>query len=383
MRKPPPTGDLILDLPVLRRAVRTMLGDGSAEVQRSSIEPIGYAVQSPNSAGLWRVRGEAVRSWGEMAPWSLVVKALRPEPQHASPDHPEYWAREDEVYRSGVLDSLPMGFAAPHWYTTSAGEHGGRLLWLEDVGGESTPAWPIARYGLAARHLGLFNGLARTTALDRRWLNQSWRGTWEGKPHLTLHRLRDLPPRGQETLRVAVPDLEWLYSRLRWLKRVSRQMHTLLDTQPPVLCHLDAYSRNLLARPVAGGGSETVALDWALMGVGVIGDDLAQLVAGTLLFGDVPMSEADTLLDIASAGYLDGLHAAGCDGDLTRVRRFAGVSMALRWADAVVRLVCSVAEAPVGDESRCSTWGASCATLLVRWGGLARFLFAQAEAALP
>lgn len=347
-----------------------------------AITPIGYSAQSPNSAGLWRVRGKAVRSSRETSPWSLVVKALRPEPAHVSPSHPEYWAREEFVYRSGILDSLPAGFATPRCYGTSAGESGERLLWLEDVDGQPGAAWPLARYGLAARHLGQFNGTLQATALDQRWLNHSWRATWDGKPHLTLHRLRALPQCGQDALRVAFPNPEWLYARLRWLKRVNRELHAVVETQPLVLCHLDAYSRNLLARPLPGGGSEMVALDWALAGVGVVGDDLAQLVAGTLLFGDVPMDKANALLEVASAGYLAGLRAAGWEGDDARVRRNAAASMALRWTDAVVRLVCSVAEAPAGDERWCVTWGASCVELLARWGALARFLFTWGEAAL-
>src|SRR5207244_3774720 len=91
-------------------------------------------------------------------------------------------------------------------------EVGGRAglvwLWLEDVADQVGPCWPVARFALAARHLGRLNGtylaarplpdytwLQRTllrwrverniafwaafdAARDAPWLRRCWPGTW-------------------------------------------------------------------------------------------------------------------------------------------------------------------------------------------------------------
>jgi hypothetical protein len=57
-----------------------------------------------------------------------------------------------------------------------------------------------------------------------------------------------------------------------------------LDRLPQTLCHNAVFRRNLFARQAADGQPETVAIDWAFVGTGAVGQDLDPLVTGTLEF---------------------------------------------------------------------------------------------------
>lgn len=58
---------------------------------------------------------------------------------------------------------------------------------------------------------------------------------------------------------------------------------TALDQMPHTLCHGDAFPTNFMSRHMADGQEQTIALDWALMGVEPLGHDLGQLVLGAHL----------------------------------------------------------------------------------------------------
>jgi hypothetical protein len=68
----------------------------------------------------------------------------------------------------------------------------------------------------------------------------------------------------------------------------------------------------------ADSGDELVAIDWASVGFGAIGEELAPLVASSLTFFEADVSIAGELDVVAFAGYIDGLQEAGAHsvGDL-------------------------------------------------------------------
>ena len=63
-----------------------------------------------------------------------------------------------------------------------------------------------------------------------------------------------------------------------------------------------------------------MAIDWAFVGAGAVGEELDPLVCRSLLFNDVEPTQAQELDGIVFAGYLDGLHDAGWQGDPRQVR---------------------------------------------------------------
>ena len=102
-----------------------------------------------------------------------MLKILRdpthsPAPGEAPPDG---WDREVQAYRSGLLDDLPDRLVAARCYGIEE-RPGAAWLWLEDVTDEIGPHWPIARFALAARHLGRLSGryLTERPLPDDPWL---------------------------------------------------------------------------------------------------------------------------------------------------------------------------------------------------------------------
>ena len=92
---------------------------------------------------------------------------------------------------------------------------------------------------------------------------------------------------------------------------------------PHTLCHGDTYPTNFKSRRAAGG-EQTVALDWALVGIETVGDDLGQLVFGaqTDLAGVDPVKVDRTLFESYINGLLDSclLYTSPSPRDRTRSR---------------------------------------------------------------
>lgn len=122
-----------------------------------------------------------------------------------------------------------------------------------------------------------------------------------------------------------------------------------LEALPQCLCHLDAHRLNLFAV-----GSQTVAIDWAMIGNGGYGEDLANLVHLTVAINGVNRSEVPELRETAYAAYLEGLRDAGWEGDERHVRFGYLAHTCVRnntmWAWAVIDL--SLLNQPLSEEER-------------------------------
>src|SRR5689334_15223799 len=173
--------ELELDRTTLEPIVRTAVGR-AVTIGDWRAMPFSYQVTNPLSAGIWRISGTAQPG----VDWSVILKValsdydvllkrfppdLRPELEHAY-----LWDREVLAYESGIFDRLPPGLAAPRLYLADR-RADACWLWLEDLG-DGGGQWDVARYALAARHLGRFNGAFPEGAFDAPWLTRDWIGTW-------------------------------------------------------------------------------------------------------------------------------------------------------------------------------------------------------------
>jgi len=109
-----------------------------------------------------------------------------------------------------------------------------------------------------------------------------------------------------------------------------------LERLPQTLCHLDAFPGNLLAHENAAGEQQTVALDWAFIGLAAVGEEVGHLIAWSLLLGVVAASEAEELRAVVLAGYTEGLREAGWAVNAEALTRAviggAAIAAVLRWA---------------------------------------------------
>ena len=268
---------------------------------------------------VYRFSGQG-RENGDTFPWSLIYKIIRAP---ARPKDPAdlAWKREALVYQAGLLDNLPGRLRAPRclkMVESSPSEVG---LWQEDVV-DGLEEWPLSRYGLAARHLGEFNGayLRNRPLPDQAWLHRGWlrsgivRGM-RGLQQVLVERHHPL------VSRVYPPDT---VSRLEQLAADHLVILDAIFTHLPLtFCHLDANRRNLFAGYAADGQEETVAIDWGEAGLDPVGIDLTCLVHSSLIWRfRGRLDQAAELGEIAFEGYLQGLYAAGWRQD-PRLARFA------------------------------------------------------------
>lgn len=146
------------------------------------------------------------------------------------------------------------------------------------------------------------------------------------------------------------------YHRGPWTPLAARSLRCCRPTSGQVqLCHFDATRHNLLARRSADGGDETVAIDWAFIGTGAIGEEINLLIPSPFFRFEADMGEAERHERVVFDGYLQGLRDAGWRGDWKTVRFGYTASAALRTAFIAPMLDCIGDEARRAEEER--RWG--------------------------
>ncbi len=305
------------------RAARASLGDFNAPVTSWERTPIQWQAIAPTTAELARYSGTTA----DGRAWSVINKVICQADSRWNSD----WRREATVYTSGFLHDLPPGIAAPRAYMVDDTETGSSL-WLEDVQ-ESVAVWPRSRYAVAARDLGRFNGaylagcpIPQWPPLERGWLAGWVAMTGESGPGF----LADPAITGHELVRKAVPT-EWV-ERLQALYAQRTRLLEALDRLPQTVSHLDAWRANLIARDRLGT-TETVAIDWSLLGLAPAGQEIAVFVTGPRLWLYLDPTDALALGELAFTSYLDGLRDSGWAGAEADVRFAYAASVAL-WAGA-------------------------------------------------
>jgi hypothetical protein len=304
-----------IDRATLTPLVQRALGSKTFEVVSWDFEALhgGIAV----GTAVYRFSGQGRdRHW--TMPWSLILKIVRPEGGSAETSAWNYYKREADAYQSGWLADLPGGLAAPRCFGVLDRPDGTCWIWLEEVGEEVGPRWPPEQYGLAARHLGQFNG---AYLVDRplpgwSWLSSDWLRHYIEQSAPVMEPLRNAvaSPWGRRWLPEGDHDR---YFRL-WAGR-ERYLDAL-DCLPQTICHFDIFRRNLFAQKAGDGDDRTVAIDWAFVGRGPLGADLHPLVWMSIALAGDEVDLAREIEEIAWEGYLEGLCDVGWRGDPRQAR---------------------------------------------------------------
>jgi len=273
---------------------------------------------------------------GSSVSWSLILKAIRGDASEP-PTAFKYWKREPLAYESGALDELPAGVCAPRCYGSVVTDDSA-WLWLDDVRDDLGPEWPLEHYGVVARHLGLLNGtyLGDRERLGLPWLTRGWLAAWveQAAPAMAGFETSIDHPVFAHIYSSEVADcmLRLWAARTPLLEALARLQQTF--------CHLDAFRRNIIRRRDAEGDVQSVLLDWAFVGTGALGEELAPLVAASVTFD--PATECECLADLdhlAFNGYLDGLHDVGWRGNPDEVRFVYATTTALRYGVGAIGFV--------------------------------------------
>jgi hypothetical protein len=311
-------------------------------------------VKGSATGNVFRLIGDGYDD-GKPLSWSLILKFV-PAPENDQTvsqvtfgDHTSrwnYWKRELHFYQSSLPDTLPSGLSVPRCFQIVE-QPDGYWLWLEDVPDLYEGQWPISRFGLAARHLARFSGvyLAGADIPAYSWITQDKDLIRQWEKQVTnldawaqIGQLRNR----HHLVRRGWPDEILIGMSHLWQERA--RFFEALEKLPKTLQHTDSGHRNLLARRGKGKHEETVAIDWALVGIGTIGEEIAPLVCATLMWFGIAATQVSELETVVFDGYIQGLRDAGWNGDPKLVRLGYVASASLRfgllatWAPEIVTL---------------------------------------------
>ena len=265
--------------------------------------------------------------------WQLILKIWRGVTTGL--DDTNVLLRELFAYESGLLEQPASGLSAPRCLGAAQLRDHLSWLWLEHITHENLSTWTPSRYGLAARHLGAFNGayLLRHKLPTYPWLNKKWTRQWVSEATTAiahLHKSLDHPLIARAYPASNVEGLMSIYAD-------RDKLLGALEDLPQTLCHNDAFRRNLFAHVAADGTDCTVAVDWALVGIGAIGEEIAPLIAEI----DPSLSlETDTSI---FEGYINGLRDAGWYGQPYLARLGYLLTAALRYVLGSTRVILELA----------------------------------------
>jgi hypothetical protein len=324
----------------VQTAVRHVLREPAATLADWTAAPLSHRVINQITGGLWRVSGGALVGGAPVA-WSLVLKVLRLAAADAAsefapstiPSHWNYWRREELAYRTGLLGNLPAGLVAPRCLLVTEPAADEVWLWLEEIAGTPATDWPIARFALAARQLGQFQGMyaaGKQPLPDEPWLSRDWLRAWTpDEAGVALDLVHDPAPWRHPLLRDLLPAsaaaiVAWLWQeRAALIARVARA--------PRTLCHFDLWPRNLFSRPSAQADEETVLLDWSQTGIGGLAEDCANLVCDSVWMQTADGQSLPEFERVVLNGYQAGLRDAGWAGDWQEIHAAYAAVAALRF----------------------------------------------------
>jgi hypothetical protein len=314
-----------LEQDILTDVVRTALGHPSMVLDTWTVQPIANLLNT-STAGLYRISGTC-RDGTSSFPWSVILKVVSAPPEPRS----IYWHREALVYRSSLLTNLPAGLTAPRCFGVHAQPGLRYWIWLEDLADMYAGQWPLTRYRLAAYHLGAFNGAYLS---DRPLPSHPWiqLGGMQARPvHVSAYRtIIEDPTIWDNPFIQATPLVSFREQWLAVLKQAKRLQAAFVHL-PQTLCHLDAAYFNLFARRSSQGHEQTVAIDWAMLGLAAVGEEMSVLIWPSLMEFQIDLDQAAQLEREVQLGYLEGLRDAGWRGD-ERLISFACTAHAiLRW----------------------------------------------------
>jgi hypothetical protein len=297
----------------LTSPVRHALRRLEAEVLDWRWQEMTPGVGNPVSAGVFRFSGTA-SDHGAVLPWTMILKVMQ-SPGNLGmidigegPDetHWNYWRRERLLFESDLLVYLPHDVRAPECYGTA--ELPGQIawLWLEDVSDAHGGVWPPERYELAAYHLGRLNG---AYPAGKPLPTHPWLGRNVARQLVNTCRLQLIPAVARY-----LPDAPQ-HAVIQFILECDSALDRM-DRSPQTVCHFDAGRANLMSRGRNTGEQETVAIDWALAGIGPVGVELSQLVSS---IGDLNQVGAGPSEESLIARYLSGLNDVGCAVDRREV----------------------------------------------------------------
>lgn len=289
----------------LAAAVAKLFGLPTVELMSSSAGRLSSGSGRATEA-IHLVSGTAILPGAETpTPWRVVIKRLRrptadDHPDLGDPGHWSYWMREAIAYESGMLPAGEDGLRSVECLGVSVDEGGVDLVLAEGPTERMMP-WTLDQFSRAATRLGRWQD---------RWLGGVPALGWLSRDQLRERILRTDAAGGLAEPDWELPALRPSFGERRHLVRgLWAQRWSLLEraaSTAPTLVHGDFSQGNI----ASDDDGNIVVIDWATLGYGALGFDLAHLVlsASRALWPDTPPNRISESLFEA---YMDGLDLGG------------------------------------------------------------------------
>jgi hypothetical protein len=304
---------------ILVPAVVSALGDAGPALR---LEELTHNTGNQATGGIWRVHGPAGRAVLKIA--NAGADADAPWAAGERSDHWNFWRREPLAYQSGLAHSAfgDAGLGAPRLLAVVEPSPCVLTLWLEDVDGLPGTGWPVDRLADVAERLGRAQAAWADRGLPYPWLSRRWLRQYVASKPIREAVAWDDP-------RAASAWTAELRAGLRLLWDRRETLVDLAEALPRTLCHLDVWPMTLIAR---AGPEEGIALvDWAFVGEGAVGEDVANLIADSVADGLIDPGLLPDINRACTAGYLAGLRAGGWRGSDTEIRHAIAVTGAAKY----------------------------------------------------
>lgn len=364
--------------------LESIVGQALAEsvtVTEWEITMLGGLDSSPFAGGVWLVAGTAVNHTHQTHNWRVVVKILRspeglmmPDGRCIRRDMAEdqsnfgYWRREALAAQSDLFDNLPAGLRVPQCLGVTPISDTECWLWQEYL--PEDHEWTWDDYYQAAYRLGQWQA-AHQELPHHPWLAQDWLAGWVHGPLTGIFGMVE----GMNGYQHPLLNAYFAPEELAALSQLWANRQSYLDKLaqlPQTLCHLDAHRGNM-----SGQGDALALLDWAFAGNGALGEELAAFIGATLLLDYVSLDDAEQLEQVAFAGYVAGLRAAGWAGDGAQIWQAYRCAMPLRYAPVSVASMLQTAVDPTYAADWEQRTGQPLADILAHRAGLARFYLSR------
>jgi hypothetical protein len=269
---------------------------------------------------------------GDPVSWSIILKVLR---KWERPNDPQSWKREALIYQSDLFNDLPGGLTVPRCHGIVTAGPDEYWLWLEDITGVHAEAMTLAQYQSAARHLAHFQGanLMGRPLPDFPWLSTE-RFFMEASKHWGTQAVAALE--GAQNVHGA----NFPQNLATDIMRMWNRRNKLLDAcekLPRVVSHRDYNYANLFFCAGPNGLEKTVAIDWDCAGIGIAGEDIADLVSEALVFAGWPPEKSSDLSEAVLDSYLTGLQDVEWRSDDRLIRFGYAAAIAMHWSFRVVQ----------------------------------------------
>lgn len=300
---------LVIDPACIQSHVQQMVPSEIRQFISWSCSPLGEVKEE---SSVYRVSSTVQLDDGSRQDYSLILKIAKPDPMRDEADHYYYWKREALAYQSGMLSQLPEGIRAPQCYDVEELTDGNVRVWLEDLPIDALHKdWTLTHICDIYYALGKFNGayLAGATLPADWFLCRAWMRSW-----VEVCTAYALPVHEQKAIWDSHSGSNELWELYLYNRKRSSALLETLERLPRVLAHQDVHWDNIFMENENGNDS-LLAIDWQFASISGVGEELGRMFGYALLKKKIPIDRVALYKEEIFSSYMQGLKAAGWEGD--------------------------------------------------------------------